>query len=133
MQIKESDVEIIKKWIEDHWEGEPLCPVCKNNNWFIGRTITELRPFGKGKLVMGGHIYPVITFSCNICGHTLFFNAIRLDIVKLPPPPPPKEGDGVITSSKEVTPPVVPPPPPPPSPPPPPPPPPKRKEGDNNG
>lgn len=132
MQIGESDVEIIKKWIEENWEGEPLCPVCKNNNWFIGRTIEELRPFSKGKLAMGGRIYPVITFSCNVCGHTLFFNAIRLGIVKLPPPPPPpkKEGDGVVTSPKKVIPPVAPPPPPPP---PPPPLPSKQKEDDDNG
>lgn len=114
MQIKDSDVGIIKKWIEDHWEGEPLCPVCKNNDWTIGKTITELRPFAKGKIVFGRLVYPVVIFSCNVCGHALFFNAIQLGIVKLPPPPPPKEGDGVVTPPDKVVPP-------------------KEKEGEDNG
>ena len=114
MKIEDSDIRLIQEWVSSHWEGEPLCPVCKNNNWLIGRTIAELRPFLKGKLSTGSHVYPAVTISCNVCGHTLFFNAIQLGIVKLPPPPP-----------KEV-----PPPPPPKEVPPPPPP--KQKEGDDN-
>jgi len=102
MKIEDSDVGIIKKWIEDHWKGEPLCPVCKNNNWTIGGTIAELRPFLKGKFRTSGPVYPVIVFSCNVCGNVLFFNAIQLGIVKIPPAPPPKEGDGVVSPLKEA-------------------------------
>ena len=132
MQIEDSDVGIIEKWIEDHWKGEPLCPVCQNNNWTIGKTIAELRPFLKGKLRMGGILYPAVVFTCNVCGNTLLFNAIALGIVEFPPPKEdngvvkplevmpikksihPKEGIHPVAPPKEVIPP-------------------KQKEGDDNG
>ena len=111
MQIADSDARDAIKWIEAHWNGEPLCPVCNNNNWVLGRTILEMRPFLKGKLSTSGFIYPAVVFTCNVCGNTLFFNAIRLGIIKFPPP---KEVDRVVTSPTEVAPP-------------------KEKEGDDNG
>ena len=115
MRIEDSDIRLIKDWVDSHWEGEPLCAICKNNNWTIGKTIAELRPFLKGKLSMGGFLYPAVIFSCNVCGYTLFFNAIQLGIVKRPPPI-----QAEIMIPKELKPPkdAIPP---------------KEKEGDDNG
>lgn len=91
MELKKDEIEKIASWLNKHWKGEKLCPICGNNNWNISQAVYELRTFHGGGLVVGGPVYPVIGIVCMVCGHTLFFNAIKLGFVK-PAPSQKKEG-----------------------------------------
>ena len=71
------DAQKVVAWLNRQWQGSKVCPICKNNNWSIGEKPVELRVFhGKGDLVLGGPIYPLVSITCKVCGHTLLFNAI---------------------------------------------------------
>lgn len=63
------------KWLEEHWKGTRVCPVCGHTSWSISDDIIEIRPFRGGSLVVGGSLYPFIVVTCTTCGHTLLFNA----------------------------------------------------------
>ena len=71
---------------------ESGCPVCRKGNFVVNDTIFELREFQGGGLYIGDQysILPVISVVCNHCGHTLFFNAVLLGLVK----PEPTSRDG---------------------------------------
>jgi len=70
------DVQKIVDWLNRQWQGPKVCPICKNNNWSISEKLLELREFHGGGLVVGGPVYPLISITCKVCGHTLLFNAI---------------------------------------------------------
>lgn len=70
------EVEKVVDWLNRQWKGDKACPICKNNNWNIIEKPVELREFHGGGLVMGGPVYPLISITCKVCGHTLLFNAI---------------------------------------------------------
>lgn len=93
MKLKKSDIDKIANWLNKNWTREKLCPICSNNNWTISDTVFELRAFHGGGLVVGGSVYPAVGVVCNVCAYTLFFNAIKVGLVKLAPPKK-KEGSG---------------------------------------
>lgn len=73
-----------KKAIDELKKFSPLiCSVCKNSSLQLNDTIFELREFNQGNFVVGGqsNIFPVLTLTCNKCGHTYFFNAILLGVL----------------------------------------------------
>ena len=63
------------------WKGGTLCPVCKENDWAVHDSLSELREFNQGVLVFGGSIIPIASITCNCCGHTLHFNAIKAGLI----------------------------------------------------
>jgi len=82
MSLLTSHKEQFLKWINEKWQGEKKCPVCKENNWIITNDIFEMyKSWGTNRIKIGGERYPVIGLVCNNCGYTLFFNPL---IVGLP-------------------------------------------------
>ena len=72
------------KWASERWKRPADCIVCGSNNWTIG-DVLELRPFRGGNFVIGrGPIFPVFPVTCNVCGNTVFINAVAAGVV-LPP------------------------------------------------
>jgi hypothetical protein len=68
-------------WIAENWQGDTACAVCRNNNWQIG-DVFELRRYHGGTLVLGGDpIFPVFPVTCNVCGNTIFINAVRSGVL----------------------------------------------------
>jgi hypothetical protein len=73
--------EQIAKFLNEKWKGQKLCPVCQSNKWGVSDKPVELREFTPGAFVVGGPVYPLVSVTCNVCGHTLLFNAIVMGVV----------------------------------------------------
>jgi hypothetical protein len=73
-------------WLREKWQTPANCIVCGQNNWQIGE-VFELRAFHGGNLVLGGGnpVLPVFPVSCNVCGNTVFINALRAGVVDAGP------------------------------------------------
>lgn len=77
-------------WLNEKWDGEKLCPVCKKNHWHIPDQLVETRPFYGGNLFVGGAIYPSLAITCLNCGNTVFFNAMVAQLLDKADPSPPE-------------------------------------------
>ncbi|MDP3057738.1 MAG: hypothetical protein Q8N37_04480 [bacterium] len=60
------------------------CIICNGSEWLLNDTIYELREFMGGSFILGEKvsIFPVLAVSCKSCGHTHYFNAILIGVVK---------------------------------------------------
>jgi len=67
------------------WKGEIFCPVCKENNWAISDSISELREFNQGAFILGGPIIPLASITCNNCGYSMHFNALKAGLISPEP------------------------------------------------
>jgi hypothetical protein len=77
----QSNKEKLAQWLNEKWAGGIACPVCKQNDWGLYDQLWELRQFHKGgSLVLGGPIIPLAVITCNNCGHTLHFNALKIGL-----------------------------------------------------
>jgi hypothetical protein len=70
------DKERAWKWIESFWKEPRKCSICGSEDYFLLDKVWEFREFHGGTLRLGGPVLPVIGLMCNVCGHTIFFNAI---------------------------------------------------------
>jgi hypothetical protein len=72
-------------WIERIWTGSRKCQICESSDWILLHNVWELREYqGGGLVVGGGSVLPVVAMMCNVCGHTLFFNAIAIRVIEKP-------------------------------------------------
>lgn len=69
----------VQEWLDQYWGPPRKCAVCQNDAWILMDRIWELREFRTGPNAL-----PVIALMCNVCGHTVFFNAIAVRAVKRP-------------------------------------------------
>jgi len=75
----------VGQWLETHWTGSHKCPICQSSKWALMNKVWELREYQGGSLVIGGQpILPVVAMMCNVCGHTILFNAIAVGAVDRP-------------------------------------------------
>jgi hypothetical protein len=72
----EFDKDRAMKWIESNWTEPRKCPICGSEDYFLLDKVWELREFHGGTLKIGGPVLPIIGLMCNVCGHTILFNAI---------------------------------------------------------
>ena len=88
------DKEKALEWINTYWQPPRSCPVCGDSAWVLMERVWELREFRGGTLTAGpGHpVLPMIAVMCNVCGHTVLFNAIAARAVERPTR---QEGDNV--------------------------------------
>ena len=87
MKVDKTDLQ--KALQSKYTEGPRECLLCRGQIvWDV--TIFELREFNRGSLLIGGKdssLIPLITATCQNCGHIEFFNAIKLGLID------PKTGD----------------------------------------
>lgn len=68
----------INEWLDKHWLYPRNCPICaETDDWLVLGAVQELDWFtiGSGKI-------PVTPIMCKACGYMIFFNAIKVGIVK---------------------------------------------------
>ena len=78
------DLEKAEEWLDDHWKGDQVCPVCGNDDWVIIDEVVEMRAYSEGQPVISGSIYPHMAVICVKCGNTLLFNALLAGLVEQP-------------------------------------------------
>lgn len=79
------DRDAVRKWIDQYWTASHACQVCASSDWLLLDNVWELREFHGGGLVVGGSpVLPVVALMCNVCGHTVLFNAIAAKAIERP-------------------------------------------------
>ena len=78
------DSEKAEDWLNTHWQGDQICPVCGNSEWFLHDEAVEVRTFGEGRLAASGSVIPLMIVICTTCANTLFFNALVAGLVEQP-------------------------------------------------
>jgi len=76
------------EWLNKHWQGPKICPICQSNNWVFSESLVEIRPYHGGQIFVGGTLYPLFLLICGVCGYTVLFNAIVAGLIS---PTPAKE------------------------------------------
>ena len=73
------------EWINSYWTAPHNCPVCQNDDWMLFDEVWELGDF-HGDIRVIGHnaVLPVVALMCNVCGHTILFNAVAVRAVSKP-------------------------------------------------
>ena len=76
----EFDKEKVQQWLDTYWKGSHSCPICNSDAWLLMEKVWELKEFQGGASVIsrGQPVLPVVALMCNVCGHTIFFNAIAV-------------------------------------------------------
>lgn len=72
------NIEAVLGFLNTHWKGSKACSVCANNHWNVNTELAELRFLSVGGFKVGGPLVPLVVVTCNVCGNTLLFNAMRL-------------------------------------------------------
>ena len=72
-----------------------ICPVCNTNSWNVEQHLTELRFLSMGGTINpGATVVPLVVVTCQMCGNTLLFNAVKLGWSPRTTPPPSWPGGG---------------------------------------
>ena len=77
-ELTEEERRTAIEWLTERASGGPKCVVCGNNTWTLGRHFVATPIHTRQHLQLGGPTYPHIVIICGNCGHTLFFNAVRM-------------------------------------------------------
>ncbi len=68
-------------WIAKHHKDH--CPSCGEGPWIVPEHLVQPVTLGADQsLVLGGPGYPQVMLLCRTCGHTLFFNAVVMGLIK---------------------------------------------------
>ena len=74
------DRQIIDSWLKDQWRTGS-CPVCRKRNWVLAdHVVTPMLYTGVGLTQGAG--YPQIMVICQVCGYTVYVNAVIAGIVQ---------------------------------------------------
>jgi predicted nucleic-acid-binding Zn-ribbon protein len=80
-KLTESEKQKVVSWLKEKWIEPTNCPICKVNEWLVGdHVITPVLVGEKGAL-LGNIAYPHVLLICKTCGYTIFFNAVKLEIL----------------------------------------------------
>jgi hypothetical protein len=74
------DNELANNWFAEHWPEPRICPICKQNNWALTPQFVHmsLGPMGPA---LRTRTYPCVSVVCRVCGHTVFFNAVIMNLL----------------------------------------------------
>lgn len=81
MPISSSQERIIKDKLSHHITST-RCQFCNGNQWSIHNEIVGLPIFdSEHKMIIEGSLVPMVIVFCNECGHSNYFNAMKLDLI----------------------------------------------------
>ena len=68
-------------WLRDRGKSHK-CPVCKENDWWIGEHFLLGLIHIPDKIAFGGPSYPQAFIVCNNCAYTRTFMAVQIGLIK---------------------------------------------------
>ena len=75
--------QIALKWLEEKWpKGKRKCICCGKKQWTLAEDLVMPLRFIGGQFEIYGSTYPHVLLVCTTCGHSLFFNAVKMGIVE---------------------------------------------------
>lgn len=93
--LTDKDKAEIVKWLTEKTGGKHPCNVCQADDWVLGdHLIAPPLSTMTGGVILGGPSYPSAILVCKNCGHTQFFNAIVMGLIKEPTKEGAPEGGG---------------------------------------
>jgi hypothetical protein len=90
------DHEKIQNWWDGRWKAPVICPVCKTTSWAIGNHVVNAPRYAADAFAPGTGSYPFVVVACQMCMHTMFFNAAGIGVVSTHerrPLQPPSDGE----------------------------------------
>ena len=86
-KLTDAEKQLVSDWIGKNASPDLKCPLCGDSGWIIGGHLVQpITLGGKMGLMLGGVGYPQVMLISQKCGHTLFFNAVVIGLVKTPHP-----------------------------------------------
>ncbi len=79
------DAAKVTAWLDEHWKGNRVCPICGGTHWGTGAELVEVRNFRDAHRYIGDEetAYPLIVVFCETCSYTMLFSAIRAGLVEM--------------------------------------------------
>lgn len=71
-------------WLNQNWKGTQKCPICTNTKWNVSDELVVVTFYTGRALSIGGQqeLLPFMMVTCDTCGHTLLFDAIKAGLVQ---------------------------------------------------
>jgi hypothetical protein len=89
-KLSEDEKVVVQTKINDLWRGSAKnCPICGSNKWIIGDHVVEAPIITEGVRGFGAGAYPSVMLISEVCGYTIFFNAVILGVIPRRPGWPP--------------------------------------------
>jgi len=86
-KLTADEKQLVNDWIEKNASLDLKCPVCGDSNWLVGDHLVQpLTLSARMNLMLSGPGYPQVMLISQKCGHTIFFNAVVIGLVKPPHP-----------------------------------------------
>ena len=89
-RLTPEDIQKVAAWWQQHWKAPVVCPVCKTSEWSTAAHVVNVPRHAADAYAPNAVTYPQIAVGCNACGHTMFFNAVKMGITPMfaeaPPP-----------------------------------------------
>jgi hypothetical protein len=71
----------VKYWVSNH--GPLLtCPVCSRAAWAVAEYLIDMRNVNGANYSGQSVSYPAALVVCDNCGYTMYFNAVRIGLVR---------------------------------------------------
>jgi hypothetical protein len=78
------DSDLANQWLDKHWKKRN-CAICEQVTWAMAPAFAhvpmELMGRGPAGTYQPVHSFPCVVLTCRICGNTLFFNAVAMDLL----------------------------------------------------
>lgn len=82
MAMTQDEKQKIINWLNQKQPTGFQCSVCNDRRWTVGDHVVSALVSEGGGIQIGGTNYPNVFLVCNNCGHTVYFNAVMLGVVK---------------------------------------------------
>jgi len=82
MALSQAQKQQVINWLQTKKPTGFQCSVCGVAMWSVGDHIVTAMVNEGGGLSVGGPSYPNAFLICNNCGHTVYFNAVMMGLMK---------------------------------------------------
>lgn len=83
MDLSKEEKKKVDRYIWNKIPGKKLCSLCRKDEWEITTKILEIPELRHRSVVGKAFTIPVVSMICSNCSNILFFDASRLEIVKM--------------------------------------------------